>query len=145
MATKNADWVDAALKAQLPVASARGQRRTAREPRAVAARFDARAQRISVELSNGVSMSFPSAMAQGLKGASPKALAVIEVSPMGTGLHWPQLDADLSIAGLLKGAFGSRFWMKDLAAHAGRSTSEAKSAAARANGAKGGRPKKQQA
>jgi len=41
------------------------------------------------------------------------------------------------------GIFGTRAWMnRALARHAGRQTSTAKAAAARANGAKGGRPKK---
>jgi hypothetical protein len=64
------------------------------------------------------------------------------VSPMGTGLHWPQLDADLSVQALLEGVFGSRAWRRAHAARAGSVKSEAKALAARANGAKGGRPKK---
>ncbi len=142
MATKKTDWADAAVLSQLPAAKVRGQRRMVREPKAIAARFDVSQKRVCVELSNGVSMSFPPQLAQALKGVSPKALAQIEISPMGTGLHWPALDADLSIAGMLKGAFGSRFWMRDLAAKAGSTRSEAKTAAARLNGVKGGRPKK---
>ena len=37
--------------------------------------------------------------------------------------------------------FGTRLWMKSLASRAGRVTSEAKAAAARENGKKGGRPR----
>ena len=58
---------------------------------------------------------------------------------IGYGLHWPQLDEDYSVPGLMNGVFGAAKW---LAARAGRGTSEAKAAAARANGAKGGRPRK---
>ena len=57
----------------------------------------------------------------------------------GTGLHWEALDADLSVPGLLAGLFGTRAFM---ARQAGRATSPAKAAAARANGARGGRPRK---
>lgn len=142
MVTKDKSWVDAAIASQLPAAVARGSRRAAREPRALQARFDVREKRICVELSNSVSLSFPISIAQGLRRASPQDLALIEISPQGTGLHWPAIDADLSIAGMLKGAFGSRIWMKELASQAGKSKSEAKSAAARVNGAKGGRPRK---
>jgi hypothetical protein len=46
---------------------------------------------------------------------------------------------DLSIAGLLAGLFGTRAYMARLA---GRTTSPSTAAAARANGAKGGRPRK---
>ena len=63
----------------------------------------------------------------------------------GFGLHWPSRDADLAIAGLVNGVFGTRKWMSELARRAGRATSPAKAAATRANGAKGGRPRKPRA
>ncbi|MDX2223212.1 MAG: DUF2442 domain-containing protein, partial [Rhodospirillaceae bacterium] len=61
----------------------------------------------------------------------------------GYGLHWPDLDVDLSVPGLLAGLFGTRAYIDRLRARrAGSATSKAKSAAARRNGAKGGRPRK---
>ncbi len=36
-----------------------------------------------------------------LKGASAKERANFEIMPM--GIHWPDLDEDLGIAGMLKG------------------------------------------
>lgn len=81
-------------------------------------------------------------LAQGLEGAGTADLSEIEITPMGTGLHWPRLDANLTVDGLLAGIFGSRSWMRAHAARAGRARTPAKAAAARANGAKGGRPRK---
>lgn len=135
------DWVKAELQ-RVPEATARGVVETAPHARAVAARYDARKKWVVVELANGASFSFPPQLAQGLAGARAADLAVIELTPLGTGLHWPRLDADLTVEGLLVGVFGSRTWMRQHAARAGRATSEAKTAAARANGAKGGRPRK---
>jgi hypothetical protein len=63
----------------------------------------------------------------------------VEVSAAGYGLHWESLDLDYTVPGLMNGVFGTAKWM---AAKAGRATSPAKAAAARANGAKGGRPRK---
>ena len=78
--------------------------------------------------------------------ARKAALKEIVVSPKGTGLHWPKLYADLTIAGFLAGIFGSRMWMREIAASGGgKAMTEKKSAAARANGAKGGRPRLVQA
>ena len=54
-------------------------------------------------------------------------------------LHWPQLDEDYPVPGPVNGVFGTAKW---LAARAGRGKAEAKAAAARANGAKGGRPRR---
>lgn len=125
--------------AQIEAANERGRIAQQTEPRAVSARYDARSKRIVVELTSGATFAFPPALVQGLCDATPEQLADIEVSPIGYGLHWPQLDEDYSVPGLMNGIFGTAKWM---AARAGRATSPAKAAAARANGLKGGRPRK---
>ena len=105
------------------------------------ARFDRRRRRVIVRFSTGVELTFPSALAEGLAGASPDELAEIEISPSGLGLHWPRLDADLYVPALLQGVFGSRRWMAShMGTAGGKSRSSAKAAAARGNGRKGGRP-----
>jgi len=109
---------------------------------AISAKYDARKKLIHVALQNGASFSFPPHLAQGLQNASSAQLAKIEVSPIGTGLSWPLLDADLTVEGLLNGVFGSRAWIRAHAAKAGSVRSEAKANAARTNGARGGRPRK---
>lgn len=81
----------------------------------------------------------PRRLVQRLRDAAPEQLAEIEVSAAGFGLHWPQLDEDYTVKGLMNGVFGTAKWM---AAQAGRTSSPAKAAAARANGARGGRPRK---
>lgn len=111
---------------------------------AVSARYDRRRARVVVSLNTGVELTFPARLAEGLADASPESLAEIEISPAGLGLHWPQLDADLYVPGLLHGVFGSKTWMaRQLGAEGGRARTPAKVAAARANGRKGGRPRKQ--
>ena len=100
---------------------------------AVSARYDRRTKRVIVRLHSGLEL------------AIPPALVEIEISPSGLGLHWPQLDADVYVPALLAGQFGSRQWMaRQIGAVGGRSRSDAKRLAARANGAKGGRPRKAQ-
>ena len=115
--------------------------RTARlhEPRAAAARYDRRSERVIVELANGCTFAFPPKLVQGLEAATEEQLSQVEILGAGSGLHWEALDADLSIPGLLAGLFGTKAY---LAQQAGRTTSPAKAAAARANGAKGGRPRR---
>ena len=112
-------------------------------PKAIHARYDRRVSRVIVGLDNGLELAFPPRLAQGLEHATPAALAIIEISPLGDGLHWPVIDADLSVPGLLQGVFGSKSWMaRHLGAAGGRARSDAKVAAARENGRKGGRPRK---
>jgi hypothetical protein len=78
-----------------------------------------------------------------LQGANEEALAAVEVDGAGFNLHWPSLDVDLYVPALVAGVFGTRDWMtRGLARMAGQATSEAKTAAARRNGTKGGRPRK---
>lgn len=127
-------------EAQIDAAEARGRASLAAEPRAVSARYDQRLRRIVVELTNGCAFAFPPSLAEGLQDATPEQLAQVEVLGLGYGLHWEAVDVDLSLPGLMAGLFGTRRFM---ARQAGQTTSAAKAAAARANGAKGGRPRKQ--
>ena len=94
---------------------------------AVSARYDRRQSRVVVTLNTRVELAFPTRLAVGLSDVSPDNLADIEISPAGLDLHWPRLDADLYAPALLQG---------------GRSRTDAKAAASRENGRKGGRPRK---
>ena len=126
--------------AEIDAAEERGRIAKQIEPRASAARYDGKNDRIIVDLTNGCTFAFPPRLAQGLEAATEEELTSVEILGAGYGLHWEALDADLSVPGLLSGLFGTRAHMARIA---GRVTSPAKAAAARANGAKGGRPKKQ--
>jgi hypothetical protein len=125
--------------AEIDAALVRGETARMNEPRARAARYDAKLGQVMIELTNGCSFAFPPRLAQGLETATAAELAELEILGGGYGLHWESLDVDLSVPGLLSGLFGTRAHMARLA---GQATSLAKAAAARANGAKGGRPRK---
>ena len=131
MAEATDDQIDAAL--------VRGEAARLAEPRAASARYDRQLDRVIVDLTNGCTFAFPPRLAQGLEVATADELAKVEVLGTGSGLHWEALDADLSVPGLLAGLLGTASHM---ARRAGRVTSTAKAAAARANGAKGGRPRR---
>ncbi len=125
--------------ADIDAALARGKIARATEPRAAKARYDRNLGRMIVALTNGCTFTFPPRLAQGLETATDDQLAAVEILGPGYGLHWEALDADISVPGLLAGIFGTKAHMARLA---GRAKSPAKAAAARANGAKGGRPRK---
>jgi hypothetical protein len=129
--------------AQFEAAEARGRDMLRTEPRATAAHYDQPTGRLVVDLVNGCSYAFPAQHVQDLHGAPDDDLANIEVDGAGFNLHWPALDVDLYVPALIAGIFGTRDWMaRELARMAGHVTSPAKAAAARSNGAKGGRPRK---
>lgn len=132
--------------AVVAAAKKRASDRLKKTPVATAAKFDAKNGRIFVALSSGIELSFKPGDVQGLAAATPKDLSEIEISPAGLGLHFPSIDADIYIPGLLEGFLGSKKWMaQKLGQMGGKVTSPAKADAARANGARGGRPRKSQA
>ena len=130
--------------AEFEAAEARGKEAMRTQPRAASARYDPETRRVVVELVNGCTYVFPAELAQELHGADDEALADVVIDGVGFNLHWPALDADLYVPALVAGVFGTRDWMaREWARLAGSATSPAKAAASRANGARGGRPRKQ--
>jgi hypothetical protein len=125
--------------AEIAAARERGRIYRETQPHAASARYDAKSDRIVVELTSGATFAFPPRLVQCLADAAPAHLVEVELLGDGEALHWETLDVDYSVAGLVNGIFGTARWM---AARAGRATSAAKAEAARANGAKGGRPRK---
>src|ERR1700677_2753552 len=130
---------------QFKAANARGAALIARGPIAQAARYDSRRGLVVISLEGGCEFAFPAALAEGLADAPRSKLAKIKVSPNGLGLHWPLLDADLYVPGLIEGAFGSGRWMQQIGKLGGLSRSASKAKASRENGKRGGRPKERAA
>lgn len=116
---------------------------TRRKGHAVRAEYDAGQNRLVVDLNTGVTIMVPVHLMQELADATADDLQEIEITPAGLALHWPRLDADVYVPSLMQGVYGTKGWMAaQLGAAGGRATSAAKTAASRANGAKGGRPRK---
>ena len=109
MAVKGGNWEmsDAEFERQYAEATQRGRAETAAGAYAVAVRYDKAAQRMVVELANGVSLLVPVRLIRGLQVATAKELAEIEILGAGSGLYWPQLAVDVSVNGLLQGNFGA--------------------------------------
>lgn len=56
-----------------------------------------------VRLRDGRIISVPLSWFPRLAKASPKDLSIWEESAAGYGIHWPTIDEDLSVEGLLRG------------------------------------------
>jgi hypothetical protein len=133
-------------EAEFRAANRRMAERIRKEPRAIAANYDAVRRHIVVSLSTGFEVAFPPERMEGLHRAKPADLEEIEISPAGFDLRFPKLDADFSLPALLEGVFGSRKWMAShLGAKGGQAKTPAKERASRENGKRGGRPKKARA
>ncbi len=62
--------------------------------------------RVHVHLADEREISFPVARNRRLRGGTPEQVARVELICGGTGLHWPELDEDISVAGILEGRVG---------------------------------------
>lgn len=128
---------------QMRVAEERMRKHVADNPVAVSATFRPDDGRLAIELSNGASFAIPARFIQGLENASDDDLNKIEITASGTGLYFPTVDVDILVLSLLAGVLGSRSFMaKRMGKAGGSSRSASKVEAARANGARGGRPRK---
>jgi hypothetical protein len=56
-----------------------------------------------VTFTDGRILSVPLAWFPALQSATPKQRAAYQIGGGGVGLHWPALDEDLSVAGLMAG------------------------------------------
>ncbi|GAB1372476.1 hypothetical protein MASR1M45_25380 [Candidatus Kapaibacterium sp.] len=61
---------------------------------------------ICIILANNSEFRFPAENNKKLSKANDKQLSNVELICDGTGLHWEDLDEDLSISGILDGRFG---------------------------------------
>jgi hypothetical protein len=123
-------------------ARARGKARAEDASAVVSARYDSDADAIDLRFAGGGSMSIPRRLVPGLERASETKIQSIVVSPAGDALSWPSLDVDVYVPGLVEHTFGTRLFAASTGRRGGRRRSKAKAAAAKANGAKGGRPRK---
>ncbi len=137
MAEHEVVTTDAEIEAALVRAKAHD-----REPRALSVEHIPALKLLIVSLSNQRRLVLPIEELQGLGSAKRKQLENYELVGRGTGISFPDLDVDLYVPALIEGVYGNRRWMAQLGKKGGKAKSEAKRLAARANGAKGGRPRR---
>ncbi len=112
------------------------------EPLARTVEYVPRHKILIVGLSNGRRLTIPIEDIQGLSKATTKQLQKHELLGRGTGIYFPEIDAPVYVPGLIEGIYGTRSWMAQLGVKGGSAKTTAKRRASRANGAKGGRPRK---
>lgn len=134
-------WVKKDLRTNFAKASHAGRKAAKTEPRAAAAAYLAGDAALRIELTNGASLTVPVRLIPSLQRVSTQDLEQVEVLGRGGGLHWEKLDLDLSVPALVASLFAGSSWMAELGRAGGKRASAAKTAAARKNGRKGGRPK----
>lgn len=61
---------------------------------------------ICILMSDNREIRFPVYLNEKFRNASEQQLSNIEVICGGTGIHWPDIDEDLSVTGIIEGKFG---------------------------------------
>lgn len=134
-----------ATEDELRNAVAAGRRRRAVERRAASVRYDADRDAIEIELTDGAAVRLPRAMVEEFRDVSPADMTAVLVSPGGYGIKLDKHDINIGVHGLI----GVLATAGDMGASRGKLggavRSKVKSISARANGAKGGRPRKHMA
>jgi hypothetical protein len=113
------------------------------KPIATNYRFDPATRIVSIRTNDGSRIDFPIWKIRELQNASDAEVKDAYITKAGDAIHWDNLDAHYTIAGLAANIFGTKEWMQELGRKGGSAVSERKSAAARKNGARGGRPRKE--
>lgn len=108
------------------------------------AHYDPQRDMLIAHLSTGATLTVPRSAVPFLNALSPDAIGDPDVEPPGYALWFERPEIGVRLETLLEAGVGTL--ARDIAARAlGASKSPAKTTAVRANGAKGGRPRKKHA
>jgi hypothetical protein len=122
----------------------RAKEEDAQEPRASTASYDENKDAFVLTLRGNVALVIPRERIPGLAACDADALGNVELEGGGEYIRWPALDVDHAVPFLVADVLGIRT-VRENARRAGSVRNAKKAAAVRANGRKGGRPKKKTA
>ena len=142
MATKNKSGKWEFTDQELDLQIKKVKQSKSKDPIATNVFYNNYTRKVVVILDDGVELNVPVHLIQGLGKATSEQLGAVKIIGKGIAIRWDALNVDLGTNSLLHRIYGNPNWMKELASKGGSVKSSAKSAAARENGKKGGRPQK---
>jgi len=108
------------------------------EPRVVAARCDA--ERLVMEMRGGATVTIPTRLLPELANASDVQRSAVSIQESGAALEWDELDVQMTVPAVLILALGVFPMSGD--GRGGTAKAARSASALRANGRRGGRPRK---
>ena len=100
---------------QFAEATRRGEESLKTEIQARHAYYDHATNRLVLELKSGATHSVPCQLLQCLRTADPADIAAVELGLRGASVHWEKLNWDFTVGGLVRGIYGTKKWMEQLA------------------------------
>ena len=128
--------------AEYTAALAAGRIKREIEMRAQAVRYVPKRDAIEVVTNHNAGFLIPRQWIGALEDVPTEELIKLEVWPDGSAIELEDRDVHISVHGLLTAMLPSRSVAAIFASRGGRATSSAKRKSSRANGRKGGRPRK---
>lgn len=132
--------------AELQSGKVHGEEERQTKPHATAVRFFPASREFELLLQTGNRLAFPASALHEIAQATDAQLAQARLLPGGDVLVFDELDLDFDVPGLVMDLVAGPAWRKTIRATLARemaaSKTPAKAAAARENGKKGGRPRK---
>ncbi|MDB5073130.1 MAG: hypothetical protein JWM87_4241 [Candidatus Eremiobacteraeota bacterium] len=130
---------------EIAEARRRGEEAARVEPRAEHVAYDSRKKRLVLHLRRGAIVAIPVERIKWLRDATARQLAAVYADQFGDAIISDELDMHISVKGLLRDLVGLTGAASMLGSEGGKAKSPAKTTAARANGKRGGRPRKKAA
>lgn len=130
-------------RAELAEANRRGEAAAESPVAIVHAEFNASRDAFRVQFRNGTAVEIPRSEVgvAAISEADPEQLREVRIPPMGNFVWFPRIDEGFSVNAAIQRVLGPVF-ASSMGQIGGRRKTPAKAEAVRANGAKGGRPKK---
>ena len=89
------------------------------EPKACEVIYNRESRKIVIHFDNDCTFECPVSLLQGVSNLTDDEIAKVELTPAGWGITWSNADLDFGVNELVQGVFGTKAWMKEIAAKGG--------------------------
>lgn len=86
------------------------------EPKACEVIYNKQSRKIIIHFDNDCTFECPVSLLQGVCDLTDDEIAQVELTPAGWGITWSSADLDFGVNELVQGVFGTKAWMKEIAA-----------------------------
>lgn len=100
---------------QIDAAIARSSEQISK-PKACEVIYNRESRKIVIHFDNDCTFECPVSLLQGVSNLTDDEIAKVKLTPAGWGITWSEADLDFGVNELVQGVFGTKAWMKGIAA-----------------------------